>query len=303
MLDIDNRQSNFELLRILCMGGVMITHLLQSLYELHTPYHSVAGEGRILLMNISIIAVNCFVLISGYFGIRLRWKSVVNLYTQCAFYAIIAGVYMLIMNEVGLVRLGLSIVFPLTEAPMWFVRSYFLLLLISPLLNAAFERLDSKQQVRCLTLLFIVDVYAGYMHQVPESSQDGYNLIHMITVYWMGKCISSTPVGDKNYGALWGIIVVIMTLLHAVKMHWNGISIIYSMRYNSPMVLLASYLFFQWVRKWTFKSRIVNWIAGGVFAVYLIHMGGFGGPLFFNVLHGIQSHFSGFFQLIKLLQV
>lgn len=56
------RQSNFELLRVLCMWGVLTCHVLQTLYELHTSNFTVGGELRSLLMNCSIIAVNCFIL-------------------------------------------------------------------------------------------------------------------------------------------------------------------------------------------------------------------------------------------------
>ena len=60
------RQSNFELLRILCMLGVVTNHVLQTCYsQLHTSDFSIANDLRVLLMCMSITAVNCFVMISG----------------------------------------------------------------------------------------------------------------------------------------------------------------------------------------------------------------------------------------------
>ena len=74
------RQSKFELLRIICMVGVITGHALQSLYELHTANFSVLNTAQILLMNICIVAVNCFVMISGYFRIRQSWKGITGLW-------------------------------------------------------------------------------------------------------------------------------------------------------------------------------------------------------------------------------
>ncbi len=64
------RESNFELLRILCMLGVIVNHALQSLYELHTTDFSLANNVRIIIMDAAIVAVNCFIFISGYFRIK-----------------------------------------------------------------------------------------------------------------------------------------------------------------------------------------------------------------------------------------
>lgn len=60
------RQSNFELLRILCMLGVVTNHVLQNCYpQLHGADFSIDNDLRVLLMCMSIAAVNCFVMISA----------------------------------------------------------------------------------------------------------------------------------------------------------------------------------------------------------------------------------------------
>jgi hypothetical protein len=61
-----------------------------------------------------------------------------------------------------------------------------------------------------------------------------------------------------------------------LKMRFFPISVIYSLHYNSPCLLIASTRMFLWARTWTLQSKAVNWLAGGVFAVYLIH----GNPYF-----------------------
>lgn len=266
------RESNFELLRILCMLGVLGNHIMQYLYDLHTPSITWAGEARIFLMNICIIAVNCFILISGYFGIRLSTKGVIKFISQCFFYSV--GIYLLMASFHGTFSFpGLvKSFFACSESPLWFIPTYLALMLVSPLINAGFEGMDQLNRVKSLCLLLLADVYIGYMHQCEAIGSSGYNLFHMICIYYLGRVISMLP---KYPFVKWGwlslLMFLIMTVLHAVKMRFFPISIIYSMHYNSPCLYLASFLVFQWFRNLSFQSSFINYTASSVLAVYLIH--------------------------------
>lgn len=80
------RQSNLELLRILSMFGVLTSHSLTAMYDLHTANFSLPNEIRVYIMNASVLAVNCFVLISGYFQIKQSWRIceiVITLFLLC----------------------------------------------------------------------------------------------------------------------------------------------------------------------------------------------------------------------------
>ena len=82
------RQSNLELLRILSMFGVLTSHSLTAMYDLHTANFSLPNEIRVYIMNASVLAVNCFVLISGYFQIKQSWRGFVKLLSPCFFYVL-----------------------------------------------------------------------------------------------------------------------------------------------------------------------------------------------------------------------
>lgn len=72
------RESNLEALRIVSMLMVVLVHIDGA--SLGLPY--IKGEfsaltsrdlWRLIVESFTIIGVNCFTLISGYFGIRLRF--------------------------------------------------------------------------------------------------------------------------------------------------------------------------------------------------------------------------------------
>ena len=90
------RQVNFELLRILCMYMIVIGHCL-----FHGRVTAKLGYGTVnyflsyLIQSFSVVHVNCFVMIGGYFAIDRTFRSgrAVKLWRQVAFYSI--GIFFL----------------------------------------------------------------------------------------------------------------------------------------------------------------------------------------------------------------
>lgn len=282
------RQSNFELLRIVSMVGVLANHTLQCLWNIQMPDITWENTCRMFLMNWAILAVNCFVMISGYFTIRLSWSGVVRYYLQCVFYMALFAVIPIIINRSVTPHDITKVVFAASEGD-WFVRCYFALMLVSPLLNKALEGIQGKQMRLFLVLMLIVDVYLGYMHQVKEVAPNGFELVNLATIYMIGNFISRTEVRRLPWGWMLLGMLVIMTLLHMVKMRFFPIAVIYSLHYNSPCVLVASVMMFQWARTWKLQSKAVNWFAGGVFAVYLIHCNHDISPYYWQLMKAIRD--------------
>lgn len=85
------RQVNFELLRILCMYMIVIGHCL-----FHGRVTAKLGYGTVnyflsyLIQSFSVVHVNCFVMIGGYFAIDRSFKSerAIKLWKQVAFYSL-----------------------------------------------------------------------------------------------------------------------------------------------------------------------------------------------------------------------
>ena len=75
------RQSNIELLRIISILMIVIHHVL-----VHGIYNSVNNSTLHFIDSFVIYGVNIFLLISGYFTLNLKWKSVINLFWICSFW-------------------------------------------------------------------------------------------------------------------------------------------------------------------------------------------------------------------------
>lgn len=89
---IKERYSGFELLRIVAMILVLIVHVLICLPRPTTDF-AIAEPFKAISFYftdaISIICVNVFILISGWFGINLRLQRLSILLFQVFFFAIV----------------------------------------------------------------------------------------------------------------------------------------------------------------------------------------------------------------------
>lgn len=77
------RKSNIELCRILAIILVVLVH--SNFAWTGMPHEANASFPRFLVQAFSIIGVNVFVLITGYFSTSLKAKNIVHLFYVCFF--------------------------------------------------------------------------------------------------------------------------------------------------------------------------------------------------------------------------
>ena len=134
------RKSNMEMLRIVSMLMVLAVHVDGASLGLPDACGDACSLDsrawwRLVVEGFAIVGVNCFTMISGYFGVRLTWRSVVRFLSQCVFYSV--GLY----TAMGLYT-GFSAPFSwmgwweswmvITHSDLWYVPAYFLLMLLRP---------------------------------------------------------------------------------------------------------------------------------------------------------------------------
>ena len=102
------RQANFELLRIVAMFMIISLHYLVKGW-VATPFPFAVKENPVavfawLVEAFCIVAVNCYVLISGYFLVESAWKPerVRSLLAQVLFYSLLIPIALLLAGTVSL---------------------------------------------------------------------------------------------------------------------------------------------------------------------------------------------------------
>lgn len=304
------RKSNFELLRIISMFLVLIVHAdflslgYPTLDELNTQQGVVITKG--LFESASIICVNLFVLISGYFMIKLRWSKISSYIYQCLFYSIC--IYVLFIT-LGLCELNFSNTAQ-TLLIGWFMKNQFVsnylaLMLLAPLINAIFER-GTQQQVQkgMLGFTFVAFVMNWLIPVQGGGFLGGYSIIHLVFIYCIGSFIRLFPslkcfnykagVYLLSYIAFIAINTLFFYCIFRYSLPWNVWG------YNSPIVVSGSIVVFLFFKSINIQSSFVTFIAQSSFAVFLLHTNSFIFPFFKEHVNFLYNNNEGWLVLAKL---
>lgn len=82
------RNSSFELLRIVCMLMIIGGHIIMQ-HKTAFDVKSADFAISLFMRGAFAVAVNAFILISGYFGVNFKWKRLLKLEMQTLFYSVL----------------------------------------------------------------------------------------------------------------------------------------------------------------------------------------------------------------------
>jgi len=273
------RQSNFELLRIISMFLILLLHANYLSFGFPTA-EEVKGSfvstfGRIYIEHLSIVAVNVYVLISGWFGIKPKLKGFVNLVVQVTTYSALLLVVWLLIS-------GTKFSFGYLEevvavgSPYWFVISYMLLYLLSPVLNEFAEHATRKTFRIVLLSFFAFEIFYGTVFGLG-SFEDGYSTVSFIGLYLLAKYLRKhggrfMQMSIKQSFRGYFLTALVGAILYVVHLFVLGDrSVDKHIDYCGPFVLLSSVFLFVAFSKMRIQSVLINYCASSAFAVYLIH--------------------------------
>ncbi|MBO7607678.1 MAG: hypothetical protein J6T28_08710 [Paludibacteraceae bacterium] len=266
-LKAGDRKSNFEALRLLSMLMVLNLHSFWG-------YYSDRGFCQaldFLRESTSICAVNVFILISGYFGIRWRMKGLYNLLFQVAFYSFAVYLFCVSTGICNFDRVEFFHCFKAFYDSWGFITWYIILYFLSPVLNVFAEKTDSRQ-----LLIFIV-VFWLAEHVIMRSM--GENLNYFL-VYLIGRWISKvgTEPLSNNAGKRYLIttfIIFVLSYSAYIFLHYDAEKMccfVLGYSYASPFVILQAVFLFLFFSKINIRGKFINWSAASCLAIFLIHM-------------------------------
>ncbi|MDE7360163.1 MAG: acyltransferase [Lachnospiraceae bacterium] len=159
------RQANFELLRIVAMLMIISLHYLVK-GGIAAPFPFAVKENPVgvfawLLEAFCIVAVNCYVLLSGYFLAEPGWKPgrIGTLLCQVLFYSLLIPVFLFVLGAVSVSQLGvydwIGFIFPLGTEHYWFATAYLFMYLFAPFLAAGIEKMDRRELQIALIFLLV----------------------------------------------------------------------------------------------------------------------------------------------------
>ena len=276
------RQVNFELLRILCMYMIVIGHCL-----FHGRVTAKLGYGTVnyflsyFVQSFSVVHVNCFVMIGGYFAVGSKFRSerVLRFWRQVSFYALLIFVLYGCAASVSLSG-AVKALFPVSAYNYWFASVYMGLLLLTPFISMLATCL-TKAQYRWL--LVCLSVFFSVNHMIFQvnayGSYSGRELPWFVFLALLAGYIRLHTRQERKYfyyglaGYILSSLAILASVYLSVEMGLEEIG--YFLNYNSPLALLSTACLFLAVKNMPWKETradgLIRKVAGAAFGVYLIH--------------------------------
>lgn len=288
------RQANFELLRIVAMLMIIVLHYLNKggLIEPYTQDNSAVNYAAHLIEAFCIVAVNCYVLLSGYFLVESAWKPehVVSLAAQVLFYSLLIPGVLICAGVVAAGELSiydwLNYVLPIETEHYWFATAYLIMYLFAPLLAAgvkAVERRTLQIVIGVMALFFCV--WKSVVPATLATDRYGYDYGWFLFLFLIAAYIRlyGVPKLEKKRNA--AILYVGMSLGIFALTVVSGIlaevlpAFAYYMdmpdTYNHILCLLSSiglFMLFKNMKPWEGRTaEVIRRLAPYTFGVYLLH--------------------------------
>lgn len=274
------RNSSIELLRLLLMFLIVLGHCIihgLGLYGISPYSHGTINhipDSQILFAMIiycfCTYAVNCFILISGYFGINLSKKKFLSLLFALIFYSIFFNVLPEIIAG-NLQNAILNALF-LSHSPYWFIIDYLFLMVFAPLLNSSFKILTTRYCCILVIMMGIAPCYFGFLWSHPVNT-NGYTLFQFIMIYCIGRLIRKTEFNIRKNKAIILFLVGCVTTGALMYIVYSSPLTNYTWRmsyYNNPLVIFNAIMLFYIFLNITIHSKFINSLASSALAIYLI---------------------------------
>lgn len=300
------RLSNMELLRIVAMLFVLVLHA--DYFALGFPRYAAvkaqpwAAVPGVLAESAAVVAVNVFVLISGWFGLRPSVRGAARLLFQSLFLSalVAAGV----AAAAGFAGRELPEWGSLADSfkDFWFLWTYLILYAFAPLLNAFVERSGAKGLRRFLVVFFIMQTFCEYLVSNRYFS-NGYSALSFMGLYLLGRHLRLHCPRLRRVGArwFWGAYAAYALLSTALlvggarllpEQVWRYVPLDRSVAYTNPLVIFGAAALLLAFSRLRLRSRLVNFLAAGSFSAYLLNTNVLLFPLYAGVVRRLHAALS-----------
>ena len=268
------RNSSIEVLRIIAMAFVLLTHWNWSMLK----RGGVNFEEQVYIVKYLhclieaplLICVNLFIIISGYYGLKLKLRNIINIGILVSSVFFVEYFYLAQNGQTDLTIKGLIKNLLFISRSDYFVVDYILLMLFSPILNSFVKNYNRKTILIYAFFAVVIESYFGCVRPNKHFGiNEGYSFIHFIIIYLVARCLNLFKDELFKHSRFFYIIIYsCCSLIISLMLYFN---VNHTTDYCNPLVVLSAASFFMIFAKCDFYNKIVNTIATSTFAVYIVH--------------------------------
>lgn len=281
---INNRHYGLDLCRIICMLFVICWHYIEVVIHFDSN----------LLSMIFIVHCNTFFMITGYFMCDKTAKisNLIKIWLEIIFYSLVAFIISCSLKEFKFddIAFWTGTFLPIISGSYWFMTAYFIVYILSPLLNKLIKSMSKGcHLLTCIVLVLLFAVINNLFGKNAFLINYGLCWMWSIVLYFIGSYIKKYIDSSKiNILLLIGLVIgfaflhtLVSSLLYLGFKNGNQFVIAYFgnsghfRRYNELLSLGTAIPFFLIFTKIKINNvvvqKIIDIFSRHSLASYLIH--------------------------------
>lgn len=312
----NQRESNFELLRIVAMFGIVLFHYsdhgcsditYDNALTVNTAFEYFCRIGGGL--------GNCiFMIMTGYFMSKseFRIKKLVKIWGQVFFYSVLSYIIACSLEVTYFNKKNfIEALLPITSNQYWYFTAYVIVLIMSPVINLAFEKLEKKMLLLLMVgLLYFFSIMPmfGYYSTVSDDRIGIMVLLYTIGAYIRKYNAKKTKVGFRI--ELF-VATIMLFLLSGFSICYDKISILrlhseyrFSLIWGiekTPIIIFSTVVFLVFKNLDMGFKKVINWVAASAFGVYLLHMNIWTTNIIWNTICRTKKYYQSSMMIIHVL--
>lgn len=270
-MESKTRDSGLELLRILALLLTFWMHGASSYSN-----NELSAWLCIVIETVGNIGVTLFILISGYFSVKLKPIKMIQLDMMIVFYSWIGLALRFLWGEAQAYggEQILSYVFPVIGRNSWYFTCYFALVFLSPFLNEFVEKVSRGTLRRLLVTMLVIFSGITTFCFFDITQDGGKGIVNMIMIYFLGRYIRKygdrLPASRPKLIGGYLLVTVVCIALNGALYVVTGTMQNRFARDNTLFTIAAAVCVFLIFKDIHFESRLVNRVALHVPAAFIM---------------------------------
>jgi len=278
-----SRNSNFELLRIICIVLIIAYHYFVHGFAMEFTSITINNLFLIALNWGGKVACNIFILITGYFMVdsNIKYKKIIKLILEMFFYSYVILIFAIIFDNLELNSSNILRSFIPIFYGNWFLITYIQLYLLIPFINKIIHRLERRDNLKLILILIllfsIIPTFISSAYYVPN------NICNFIIMYLIGayirknnpKILNNKANNFISMAVSILLLIVIILILYVFGIYLNSNLLIEKITNITEMysifVIFCSISIFNFFRKINLQKNVINYFSSSVLGIYLIH--------------------------------
>lgn len=289
------RNSSIELLKIVAMLMIIISHWVQTLYydnsyvdfndyilPLHLPTSNIQQYTLTLLKYFGVLGNNIFLIASSWFLLndyKLNYRRIITLEFDVYIVSLLClfSFSLFWMNDLS-TELVIKSFMPTLMANNWFITCYFLLYFAHIHINRIITNSSERElKYTCLTLIFFYGIFQMIIAGALYSSK----IIEWISIY---LCVGYMKIYKNEFvnsykkniilllfSAIAILSIIFFTNIWGMLYPEKALSLLKWDKDYNVFLIFISFSLFNIARTKTFTVRWVNFISASLFLVYILH--------------------------------